>query len=141
MRDAKMSGDRLQAPVATRGRVLNITLWVLQVLLAFIFGGAGFLKLSAAPEMVAMFATIGAGQWLRIVVGTLEVAAAVGLLIPRLAGLAALGLCCLLLGAAITSLVIPSASPLTALVLLCISALVAWGRWPQTGALAGLFGR
>jgi uncharacterized membrane protein YphA (DoxX/SURF4 family) len=53
---------------------------------------------AAAPKLVgqhtamAMFSQIGAGQWLRYLVGTAELAGAIGLLIPRLAGLAAAGL-------------------------------------------------
>jgi uncharacterized membrane protein len=46
-----------------------------------------------------MFATIGIGQWFRYVVGALELAGAVGVLIPRLSGLAALGLIGLMAGA------------------------------------------
>jgi uncharacterized membrane protein YphA (DoxX/SURF4 family) len=110
---------------------LTITLWVLQVLLAFQFAGGGWLKLSGAPVMVDMFTTIGVGQWFRIVVGSLEIAGAVGLLIPRLAGLAALGLSCLMLGAITTNLLILKADSRIAIMLLLLSGLVAWGRWPQ----------
>lgn len=42
------------------------------------------MKVTGAPVMVDMFAEIGASQWLRYVVGVLEVAGAVGLLIPLL---------------------------------------------------------
>ena len=90
MRNTKTTSDILPAPVATRRRALTIALWVLQVLVAFLFAGGGWLKLSGAPVMVDMFAMIGAGQWFRIMVGTLEIAGAIGLLIPRLAGFAAL---------------------------------------------------
>jgi putative oxidoreductase len=37
-----------------------------------------------------MFTTIGVGLWLGYVVGALEIDSAIGLLIPRLSGLAAL---------------------------------------------------
>ena len=46
-------------------------------------GGAGIVKLTGDPSMITMFDSIGAGQGLRYVVGTLEVAGAIGLLSPR----------------------------------------------------------
>jgi hypothetical protein len=131
MRNTKTTSGSLPAP-ATRGRAITITLWVLQVLLAFQFAGGGWLKLSGAPVMVDMFATIGAGQWFRILVGSLEIAGAIGLLIPRTAGLAALGLSGLLVGAIATNLFILDANTWVAVGLLLMSALIAWGRWPQT---------
>jgi uncharacterized membrane protein YphA (DoxX/SURF4 family) len=131
MRDTKMTSDILPAPVAKRRRALTIALWALQVLLAFQFAGGGWLKISGAPVMVDMFAAIGAGQWFRVLVGALEIAGAIGLLIPRIAGLAALGLTGLLAGAIATNLFILNADSSVAIGLLLISALIAWGRWPQ----------
>ncbi|WP_020575379.1 DoxX family protein [Actinopolymorpha alba] len=122
---------------ATRGRGLHITLWVGQVLLASQFAMAGIFKLSGDPTMVAMFDDIGAGQWLRYVVGALEVAGALGLLIPRLYGLAALGLAALMVGATVTNVFVLDASPWLALGFLVLAALIAWGRWPDTRALMG----
>ena len=52
-----------------RGPTTDLALWVLQALLAFQFAGGGLLKLTGSPEMVDLFATIGAGQWLRYLVG------------------------------------------------------------------------
>ena len=135
MSNGKSTSDilpALPAPVATRRRARIITLWLLQVLLAFQFAGGGWLKLSGAPEMVELFDAIGAGQWLRVVVGALELAGAIGLVIPRLAGLAALGLSGLLVGASATNLFILDAAPWLPIGLLLLSALIAWGRWPQT---------
>jgi putative oxidoreductase len=77
--------------------------------------------------MVEMFATIGMGQWFRYVVGALEIAGAVGVLIPRLSGLAALGLVCLMEGATATNVLVLGASPLLPIGLLLVSAVVAWG--------------
>jgi putative oxidoreductase len=117
-----------------RGRGAHITLWVLQVLLALVFIGAGMSKLGGAPEMIVMFDDIGAGQWFRYVTGILEVAGAVGLLIPRLRGLAALGLSVLMACATVITIFFlydPVWMPLAVLVM-CI--VVAWGRWPETKA-------
>jgi uncharacterized membrane protein YphA (DoxX/SURF4 family) len=121
-----------QAPAARAG---NVALWVLQAVLAFQFAGGGLLKLTGSPEMVDLFATIGAGQWLRYVVGALEAAGAVGLLVPRLAGLAALGLAALMVGATVTNLFVIHERPWLPVGLLLVSATIAWGRRSRTRAL------
>ena len=77
----------------------------------------------------------------RHVVGALEIAGAVGLLVPRLSGLAALGLVGLMVGATLTNVFVLGTSPLLPLGLLVVSGLVAWGRWPWTKVLLGKLGR
>jgi putative oxidoreductase len=104
---------------------VRIGLWGLQILLALQFAMAGLAKVFGDQAMVEMFDTIGIGQWFRYLVGALEVAGAVGVLIPRLSGLAALGLVCLMVGATLTNLFVLGASPLLPVVLLLVSALVA----------------
>ncbi len=128
------ASDTATGPAATRGRAVNKTLWVVQVLLA-----AFFLLAAAGPKLlgeqlaVEMFGQIGAGQWLRYLVGTLELAGAIGLLIPRLAGLAALGLTGLMVGAVLTQLLVLGSvgMALTPAFLCVVFGLVAWGRWSQ----------
>ena|SRR3712207_4752789 len=110
---------------ANRRRAVNVALWALQTLLALMFAMAGLAKVGGDPTMVEMFATIGMGQWFRYVVGALEIAGAVGLLIPRLSGLAALGLVCLMVGATATNVLVLGASPLLPIGLLLLSAVVA----------------
>ncbi len=139
--DAGTMRETQVAPTAGRGRAVNVALWMLQALLALQFAMAGLVKVLGDPSMVEMFATIGIGQWFRYVVGALELAGAVGVLIPRLSGLAALGLVCLMVGATLTNLFVLGASPLLTIVLLLVGALVAWGRWPKTRALLGVLGR
>jgi uncharacterized membrane protein len=107
---------------------VNVGLWVLQAVLALQFAGGGLAKLAGSPALVELFADIGAGQWLRFVVGALEVAGAVGLLVPRLSGLAALGLAALMVGATVTNLFIIGERPWLPLGLLLVAAVVAWGR-------------
>ena len=58
-------------------------------------------KLGGSPGMVQEFGQIGAGQWMRYLVGTTELAGAIGLLTPWLAGLAAAGLAAVMAGATI----------------------------------------
>jgi putative oxidoreductase len=120
------------SPARGRGRALNIALWALQALLALMFAMAGLSKVFGDPAMVEMFATIGVGQWFRYVVGALEISGAVGILVPRLSGPAALGLVCLMAGAILTNLLVLGASPLLPLGLLVASAVVAWCRRPST---------
>ena len=124
------------ADEAQAARATNVALWSLQAVLAFQFAGGGLLKLTGSPEMVELFAAVGAGRWLRYMVGTLEVAGAVGLLVPRLSGLA-LGLAGLMVGATTTNLFVLGESPWLPIGLLLVSALIAWGRRSRTKALAG----
>ena len=77
----------------------NIVLWAGSALLALAFLGAGATKLSGNPEMAANFARWGFPEGFMYVVGALEVAGAIGLLLPRLAGYAAPALVGVMLGA------------------------------------------
>ncbi|MHC1559773.1 DoxX family protein [Actinomycetospora sp. C-140] len=88
------------APATTRTRPATIGLWTLQVLLGVMFiVGSGAPKLFGEAYAVQIFEDLGTGQWLRVVVGLLEVAGGIGLLVPRLAGLAAACLVALMVGA------------------------------------------
>ena len=115
---------------------MNFALWTLQALLAIMFAMAGFAKMGGDAAMVEMFRHHRRiGQWFRYVVGALEIAGAVGVLVSRLSGLAALGLLCLMAGAILTNVLVLGTSPLLPIVLMVVSALVAWGRWPRTRTL------
>ncbi|HYW06028.1 MAG TPA: DoxX family protein, partial [Longimicrobium sp.] len=116
---------------------LNVALWILQIAAAAMLGMAGFAKLSGAPEMVAMFQEIGMGQWFRYLTGALEVLGAVLLLLPALAGVGALMLVGVMLGAVATHLFVVGGSPIVALVLLIVVGLVAFGRRDRTLRLLG----
>lgn len=122
--------SNLTTAVPTR-KVTTAALWAVQVLLASQFVMAGWMKLSSDPALVDTFAEIGAGQWFRYLVGTLEVAGAIGLLVPRLAGLAALGLTGLMVGAVLTNIVLLDESPLIPAVYLVVAAGIAWARRAQ----------
>lgn len=111
-----------------RVRAAHLGLWAVRILLSAQFLLGGVLKLTAQPMMIAMFDDIGAGQGLRLLVGACEVAGAVGLLVPRLARLAAYGLVLLMAGAAVTNVVALATSPAVPLVLLALAAVVAVTR-------------
>ncbi len=75
------------------------------------------------------FDDIGLGQWLRYLTGALEIAGAIGLLIPRLCGLAALGLAGVMVGAVATELfLVDKPGPVLPAILLVLSLVVAWFR-------------
>lgn len=118
---------------------MNVLLWILQVLLAALFGLAGITKLIRSKEQLAdQMAWVD--DFSRPVVrfiGTAEVLAALGLLVPALTGiavfltpLAATGLIFLMLGAVGTHLRRKEfANVATSVVLLALAATVAWGRF------------
>jgi uncharacterized membrane protein YphA (DoxX/SURF4 family) len=109
-------------------RPATVGLWILQLFLASQFVTAGIMKLSGNAVMIEMFTAIGAGQWLRYLVGALEVAGALGLLVPRLCGLAALGLVGLMAGAVVTNGFVLGASPAVPFAFLLAAGLIAWCR-------------
>jgi uncharacterized membrane protein YphA (DoxX/SURF4 family) len=87
---------------STAAKIGNIVVWILQILLAVQFVLNGWALFGG--DFVAKFEDIGFGQWFRYFTGVLEIAAAIGLLIPRICGLAALGLAGIMTGAALTEL-------------------------------------
>ena len=119
------------APATTTGRragsarAARIGRWAARLALSAQFVVGGVLKLTADPAMVAMFDDIGAGQGLRLFIGVCEVAGAIGLLVPRLDRLAAIGLVLLMIGAAVTNVVALQISPAVPLVLLVLATVVA----------------
>ena len=117
----------------------NVALWCLQVLCAGVFVMAAIPKLTADPQAVAGFAALGLGTTGMYVIGALELAGAIGLLIPRLAGPAGLGLVALMIGAVLSTLLLVGAAmvafPLAVLVLVAI---IAWGRRRSTADFIAL---
>jgi len=88
-------------------RVVNLTLWVLQGLLAVMFLYSGASKFSARGIFwIELFARIGMGEWFRYFTGSLEVVCAVLLLIRRTSAIAAALLACAMAGAILTHLFI-----------------------------------
>jgi putative oxidoreductase len=61
----------------------NIITWILAGILAFAFIGAGFTKLLGVDTQIKNFESWGYPLWLRFPVGFIEIALAIGLLIPR----------------------------------------------------------
>jgi putative oxidoreductase len=78
---------------------LKIVLWVLSILLACLFLFAGVPKLLTPEKILSQWVY---ARWFLTVIGVCETLGAIGLLIPRLAALAALGLCGIMVGAIYT---------------------------------------
>jgi putative oxidoreductase len=124
-------------PAARPGGRANTLLWAAQIVLAAFFAFAALPKRAGAHTAVTMFGQIGAGQWLRYLVGTAELAGAAGLLIPRLAGLAAAGLAADMAGASITNVAVLHSAAVAITVPLCaVFTLIAASRREQIRDLA-----
>ena len=106
-------------------------LWIVRGLLALAFAGAGGAKLYGVPMLVEEFQHIGAGQWFRYLTGTLEMLGAILILVPSLAAFGAVLLICIMIGATITHLFVIGGSPVPALVLMALSAIVAYAKRDQ----------
>ncbi len=124
-----------QTPAIPRGRVALVALWLTQIALAGMFLFAGGLKLTGAPELVALFDAIGIGQWFRYVTGSIEVVSAVALLVPAWAAFGALLLIPTMVGAVFTHLFIVGGSAVPATVLLTGSLAIAWARRDQLASV------
>jgi uncharacterized membrane protein YphA (DoxX/SURF4 family) len=139
---AQVLTEGTRSASASTGKIINAVLWVLQIAAAGMFLIVGFLKLSGDAQLVGLFEAIGLGQWFRYLTGTLEVAGAFLLLIPRTSGLGALMLAGVMVGAVVTHVFIVGGSPLMAIILLVVTGVVAWGRHQRTmNLLAGLRSR
>ncbi|WP_214402946.1 DoxX family protein [Pseudonocardia lacus] len=120
---------------ATRStpRWAHVATWVLQVGLAAMYLMSAVPKFLADPAAVAGFAAIGVDPTGMVVIGVLEVLGAVGLLVGRLCGVAAVALAALMVGAVLFTVAGPDpAGAVLPAVLLVLDALVAWVRRDRT---------
>jgi len=127
-----MTTQVIETQFVEEGKAKNIALWALQLSAAFMFLGAGYAKLSGAPEMVGLFNAIGVGQWFRYVTGAIEVSSAVLLLFPSLAGVGALLLVPTMTGALLTHAFIVGGNFVPALALFVAASIIAYGRRNRT---------
>ena len=141
---ARVTAARLAIREARPRRLTSTLLWAAQIPLAALFIALGVAKLTGGQAQE--FGLIGAGQWFRYLVGTLELAGAIGLLTPGLAGLAAAGLAADMAGASITNLTVLHNTSYFGMVFLtaplcAVFALLAYGRRQQIRALAAAIRR
>jgi putative oxidoreductase len=124
--------------MASSSRWPTVVVWILQVLVAIAFLGAGGGKLAGAAAMVDMYNTIGWGQWFRYATGAIEVGSALLVLVPSLAMYGATLLICTMIGAIIAHLTVLHTSPAGPVVLLGLCAAIAWLRSSRTARSSGL---
>ena len=115
---------------------MNITLWILQVVLALVFLAHGIMFLVPPPD-IAVLMNAMLPRWFQLFLGVMEVLAAVGLTLPGvtrvmpwLVPAAAAGV--MIVTAAATILHLSRSefsSGATTFVLLLMSTFVAYGRW------------
>ena len=136
---ARVTAARRAIRAARPRRLTSTLLWAAQILMAAVFVYAALAKLTGGLEQEV--SDIGAGQWLRYFVGTTELAGAIGLLTPWLAGLAAAGLAAEMAGATIINATVLHNTSYGDMVwvtlpLCAACALLAYARRQQIKALA-----
>ena len=141
---ARVTAARLAIREARPRRRTSTLLWAAQILLGALFISLGLAKLKGGQ--VQEFDLIGAGQWLRYFVGTAELAGAIGLLTPWLAGLAGAGLAADMAGATIINATVLHNTTFGSLVwmtlVLCAACvLLAYGRRQQIKGVAAAIRR
>ncbi len=118
---------------AKPSRMAKVAVWPLSIFLALLFVFAGGVKFFNNPVMVQEFAQVGLGQWFRYFTGSLEVAGACFVLIPRIRFLGALLISVVMVGATIANLTVlhqPAAAIMT-LILLALALTLAWLARPR----------
>lgn len=114
----------------------TVALNVARFALALFLGFSGMAKLIAHESAIESFDRMGWSQGAMYAVGGLEVAGAIALLIPVLAGVAAIAFCGLLAGASVVQLTLldPPNAIMPAL-LIVVMVLIARDRQDRTAAL------
>ena len=115
---------------------MNVTLWILQVLLALAFLAHGLMFLVPPPD-VAVLMNAFLPRWFQLFLGVAEVLAAVGLTLPGLTRIqpglvpaAAAGVMIVTISATVLHLARGEfSSAATTFVLLVIASFVCYGRW------------
>jgi uncharacterized membrane protein YphA (DoxX/SURF4 family) len=126
------SHARLFAP----GEPMNVTLWIVQVLLALAFVAHGVMLLAPPPEIAVLMNEV-MPRWFQVFLGAAEVLAGVGLTLPGLTRImpgfvpaAAAGIMIVMVAATVLHLQRGEySSAAITVVLLLLATFVAYGRW------------
>ncbi|MFD5076716.1 DoxX family protein [Streptomyces sp. NPDC058371] len=133
------------APAATsaRSRRAQISLGALQIVLGLFYGVASALpKLIAHPSAAESFDKLGWGSTGMYIIGALELAGGIALLIPLLSSVAAVALSALMVGAFIVNVtVLHGPYVATPLIMILPLALIAWARRSHNAELIRLVRR
>ncbi|MEM1233297.1 MAG: DoxX family protein [Pseudomonadota bacterium] len=103
----------------------------LKALLTLVFAFAAFGKLSGNPDMVAVFETIGFGQWFRYVAGIVEIVGVALFWVPRAQWIGAGLLVCTMACAVLFHIFVLGPSLVPALVLGILCAVVLYAHRPS----------
>ncbi len=115
----------------TQPKWKTVTFWILSILLAFAFIGAGVPKIQGGQQFVDNFAKWGFPRWFLTFTGVVEVVAGLLLVVPKTRFYGAALAAGTMVGAVLTHLRAgegPQAIP--AAVLFTLSAIVAWNHRP-----------
>jgi len=125
-----LGGDRSrpELPQEQRRRHQLIALECTELALAGVFFLVGGAKLIGRPDMVELFRSIGFGQWLRYLTGTIEVVGAAFLVVPLASGASAVALGGVMIAATLIELFVLRRPPIAALACLSAHSYVAWVR-------------
>jgi len=104
---------------------------IAELALGMLFVIAGLVKLSGVALMVALFASLGFGQWLRYVTAVVELGGGVLLIIGHLEYLASLALAVIMVGATAASVMVFDRSPIPPALTLVVLLVLAWKRHPS----------
>jgi putative oxidoreductase len=109
----------------------TVVVWIVSVLLAAVFATTGISKLIGSDPIGLQAAAMrGFPQWIRVVVGIVEVCGAAMLLVPAVAGSAAAMLALLMIPATITQWISGEPGVAVPILLLVLLLIVAWRRNP-----------
>jgi uncharacterized membrane protein YphA (DoxX/SURF4 family) len=125
------------ASIHTTRAPRRIGTWVLQGVVAAAFFAAGSAKLAGVASMVQLFDQIGIGQWFRYATGLVEIAGALALIYPGLAALGGLWLGATMFFGVLTHLLVLHTSPVPAIVLGLLNALIVYLRRAEFVSLLG----
>lgn len=116
---------------APASRWKPIAFWVLKIVFALAFMGAGGAKLYGPPQMVAEFDTIGLGQWFRYFTAMMEIGGAILLLLPRTTFFGAAALTAVCVGAFFAQIFFLHQDWIHAVVMAAVLAAIAWSQRKQ----------
>jgi putative oxidoreductase len=119
----------------------RIGTWILQGVVATAFLAAGTAKLVGVAYMVQLFDQIGIGQWFRYVTGAVEVVGALALIAPGLVWLGGLWLGGTMFFAVLTHVFVLHTSPVPAIVLGVLSALIVYLRRDELASFAKILAK
>jgi putative oxidoreductase len=133
-----MSVTSITSASAPRRRIGT---WVLQGIVATAFFAAGAAKLAGAAYMVQLFDQIGLGQWFRYVTGVVEIVGALALIAPGLVWFGGLWLGGTMFFAVLTHVFVLHTSPVPAIVLGVVNALIVYLRRDELASFAKILAK